>query len=65
MKRFTSLLLTLLMLINMVPAAYAEESGTETAPTPTEINKDTVWSYLDDGTDPAGDASAEGDKRTS
>ena len=65
MKRFTSLLLTLLMLINMVPAAYAEESGTETAPTPTEINKDTVWSYLDDGADPAGDASAEGYKRTS
>ena len=65
MKRFTSLLLTLLMLINMVPAAYAAEPGTETAPTPTEINKDTVWSYLDNGTDPAGDASAEGYERTS
>ena len=33
--------------------------------TATEINKDTVWSYLDDGTDPAGDASAEGYERTS
>ena len=51
MKRFTSLLLTLLMLLNMVPAAYAAEPSGETVPT--EINKDTVWSYLDNGTDPA------------
>lgn len=63
MKRFTSLLLTLLMLIHMVPAIYATESGSETMPT--AINADTVWSYLDDGTDPAGDPSAEGYERTS
>lgn len=31
----------------------------------TLIDENTVWSYLDDGTDPAGDSSAEGYERTS
>ena len=62
-RRFTSLLLTLFMLVNMVPAVHASQTASETMPT--EINADTVWSYLDNGTDPAGDASTEGYERTS
>lgn len=62
-RRFTSLLLTLFMLVNMVPAVHASQTASETMPT--AIDADTVWSYLDNGTDPAGDASAEGYERTS
>ena len=47
---------------------HTEKNPGETPEEPitaTEINENTVWSYLDDGTDPAGDASAEGYERTS
>ena len=65
MKRFTSMLMALVMLFNMAPAAYAAEVEVDNETVPTEINADTVWSYLDNGTDPAGDASKEGYERTS
>ena len=75
MKRLTSLLLTMLLLLNMVPAAFAvqpEAGETENAPAAqaeTAVNSlvddSTVWSYLDNNTDPAGDSSDEGYDRTS
>ena len=53
MKRITSLLLVMLFLLNLVPTAFAVESPTTQAPD--KIDASTVWSYLDDNTDPAGD----------
>ena len=50
------------MLANMVPAVHAEETASEAMPT--VIDEDTVWAYLDNGTDPAGDASVDGYERT-
>ena len=63
MKRLTSLLLTLALLLSMVPAAFA--AAPEATAAPDEIDASTTWSYLDDGTDPAGDSSAAGYSRTS
>ena len=59
MKRAVSLFLTIVMLLGCIPTVFAEEVA------PREINADTGWSYLDDGTDPAGDTSAAGYLRTS
>lgn len=63
MKRITSLLLVMLFLLSLVPTAFAVESPT--TPAPDKIDASTVWSYLDDGSDPAGDPNAEGYNRTS
>lgn len=49
-----SLLLALILMLQLAPAASAVDPG---ADAPAEINADTVWSYLDDGTDPAADLS--------
>ena len=77
MKRLTSMLMALVMLVNMVPVAlaaesnhgnpetYAETSNDDPASKKTLIDSTTKWNYLDNGTDPAGDASAEGYDRTS
>lgn len=63
MKRLTSLLLTLALLLSMIPAAFA--AGPETPTAPDKIDASTTWSYLDDGTDPAGGSGAAGYDRTS
>lgn len=57
MKRLTSLLLTMLLLLNMVPAAFAvqpEAGETENAPAAQAeatvnslVDDSTLWSYLD------------------
>ena len=60
MKRLTSFLLVLALLLPMVLNAFAvraeELSGM--------IDENTVWSYLDNNSDPAGDPSEEGYNRT-
>ncbi|MBP3318724.1 MAG: metallophosphoesterase, partial [Ruminiclostridium sp.] len=76
MKQFVSMLMTLILALNMFPsAALAVETDVQTdqpevvSVKNTEetgvIDEDTRWSYLDDGTDPAGDPTAEGYDRTS
>ena len=77
MKRLTSMLMALVMLVNMVPVAlaaesnhgnpetYAETSNDDPASKKTLIDSTTKWNYLDNGTDPAGDASEDGYERTS
>lgn len=59
MKRILSIALVIVMLLGMIPAAYAAET------IPTAITAQTLWSYLDNNTDPAGDPTAEGYVRTS
>ena len=66
MKRFTSMLMALAMLVNMVPVSLAAESThgnpemhTETSnddpvSKKTLIDSTTEWTYLDNNTDPAG-----------
>ena len=62
MKRFLCLLMTLIMVLGLFPtAALAAGNEGETQTLPESIGADTVWSYLDDGTDPA----AGSDDRTS
>ena len=62
MKRFVCLLMTLIMVLGLFPtAALAAGNEGETQTLPESIGADTVWSYLDDGTDPA----AGSDDRTS
>ena len=63
MKRITSLLLVMLFLLSLVPTAFAVESPTTQAPD--KIDASTVWSYLDDNTDPAGDPEDTDYNRTS
>ena len=66
MKRFVCLLMTLIMVLGLFPtAALATETSRQAQDLPECISADTVWSYLDDGTDPAGDPTAEGYNRTS
>lgn len=45
-------------------AEEAPVSNDAPAVTATEVNSDTIWSYLDDGTDPAGDSASSGYSRT-
>ena len=66
MKRFASMLMALVMLVNMVPAALAAESTHGNSETHAETSNDdpvlkktlidsaTEWTYLDNNTDPAG-----------
>lgn len=61
MKRITSLLLALVLLLSMIPTGFA---ATMSQP-PEKIDGTTVWSYLDDNSDPAGDPNAAGYDRTS
>ncbi|MBP3311143.1 MAG: S-layer homology domain-containing protein [Butyricicoccus sp.] len=63
MKRLTSFILTIALLLSMLPAAFAAD--TTPSAVSDRITADTVWSYLDDGTDPAGDSKQEGYVRTS
>lgn len=66
MKRFVCLLMTLIMVLGLFPtAALATETSSQAQDLPESIGTDTVWSYLDDGTDPAGDSAGEGYNRTS
>ncbi|MDO4516231.1 MAG: choice-of-anchor I family protein [Bacillota bacterium] len=66
MKRFVCLLMTLIMVLGLFPtAALAAGNEGETQTLPESIGTDTVWSYLDDGTDPAGDSTQAGYDRTS
>lgn len=63
MKRLVCLLMTFVMVLGLLPtAALAAEE--EPQPQAKGIGSVTTWSYLDDGTDPAGDASALGYDRT-
>ena len=64
MKRWTSLLLTAALVLSMVPSGFAAGGDATEAP-PDKIDDATVWRYLDDNTDPAGDPAAEGYDRTS
>ena len=48
MKRLTSFLLVIVLLLSMAPAVYAGNGGDGT----TVINSDTTWSYWDQETDP-------------
>ena len=49
-KRITSLLLAFVMLLSMVPAAFAEDLGSSRTRTISGmIDDSTVWSYVDDG----------------
>ena len=48
MKRLTSFLLVIVLLLSMAPAVYAGNGGDGT----TVINSDTIWSYWDQETDP-------------
>lgn len=76
MKRLVSMMMTLILALNLFPtAALAVETDGQTDQTETvsaesteetgTIHGDTRWSYLDDGTDPAGDPDLEGYTRTS
>lgn len=66
MKRFVCLLMTLIMVLGLFPtAALAAGNEGETQTLPESIGADTVWSYLDDGTDPAGNSAGEDYNRTS
>ena len=53
MKRLTSILLAFVILLSLVFNAFAAVGQTP----PDKIDSTTVWSYLDDNTDPAGDPS--------
>ena len=65
MKRWTSLLLTAALVLSMVPSGFAAGGDTTTDTPPDKIDAATVWRYLDDNSDPAGDPTAEGYVRTS
>lgn len=65
MKRLTSFLLVFALLLSMMPAAFAAGGAEDGASAPDKIDSTTVWRYLDDNTDPAGDPIEEGYNRTS
>ena len=65
MKRFVCLLMTLIMVLGLFPTAALATGTSEPQDLPERISADTVWSYLDDGTDPAGDSAAADYDRTS
>lgn len=65
MKRLTSCLLAFVLMLSMLPSAFAVGDSEENAQAPTQIDDSTVWRYLDDNSDPAGDPAAEGYARTS
>ena len=65
MKRLTSCLLAFALMLSMLPNAFAVGDSAENAQAPTQIDDSTVWRYLDDNTDPAGDPAAADYDRTS
>ncbi|MBQ9932233.1 MAG: choice-of-anchor I family protein [Ruminiclostridium sp.] len=76
MKRLVSMMMTLILALNMFPTAalavqndgqpdQPEAVSVETTEETGSIHGDTRWSYLDNGSDPAGDPAAEGYVRTS
>ena len=60
MKRLTSLLLALVLLLSLAATAFAGGGNTP----PDQIDSTTEWSYLDNNSDPAGDPAAVGYNRT-
>ncbi len=60
MKRLTSLLLALVLLLPLAVTAFAGGGNTP----PDQIDSTTEWSYLDNNSDPAGDPAAAGYNRT-
>lgn len=50
MKRLISFLLAIALIMSITSVAFAQE-GTDL---PNQIDRSTVWSYLDDNTDPSG-----------
>ena len=65
MKRLTSFLLALVLLLGLVPNAMAAETAADEAAAAADVGAATIWSYLDNNTDPAGTPGAEGYNRTS
>lgn len=65
MKRLTSWLLVFAFMLSMIPTAFAAGGSERESAAPTKIDGTTVWSYLDDNSDPAGDPTADGYDRTS
>ena len=59
MKRLISFLLAIALIMSITSVAFAQE-GTDL---PNQIDRSTVWSYLDDNTDPSGNPSDEGYNR--
>ena len=60
LKRLLSLMLVFSLMVTAAPDVYADDEETQA----NLIGTETVWSYLDDNTDPAGDASGENYERT-
>lgn len=65
MKRLTSWLLVFAFMLSMIPTAFAAGGSERESAAPTKIDGTTVWSYLDDNSDPAGDPTADGYDLTS
>ena len=65
MKRLTSYLLVFALILSMVPSAFAAGGSEKETQASGKIDDATVWRYLDDNSDPAGDPAAEGYNRTS
>lgn len=65
LHRVLSFALSLALTISMVPSVYAAEMIDPPPASNGEVTLDTVWKYLDDNTDPAGDSSAANYDRTS
>lgn len=63
MKRLTSLILSLFMVLSSVSTAFAGTA--ETATTRGLLDSSTVWYYLDNNTDPAANSATDGYDRTS
>ncbi|MGN1121569.1 MAG: metallophosphoesterase, partial [Eubacteriales bacterium] len=64
MKQLTSFLLVFALLLSMMPAVFAAGPAEDATSAPDKIDSTTVWRYLDDNTDPAGNPEEEGYDRT-
>ena len=64
MKRFISVILAFILVLSMASSAFAAEGSERMTLLPAKIDSNTVWSYLDDNTDPAGNPDEEGYNRT-
>ncbi len=65
MKRFISVILAFILVLSMASSAFAAEGSERMTLLPAKIDSNTVWSYLDDNTDPAGNPADQGYDRTS
>ena len=65
MKRLTSCLLAFALVLTMIPTALAADGTAYETQASDRIDSTTVWSYLDNNTDPAGDPASAGYDRTS